>query len=86
MKKVMSIIAVALFTATFVACGPSAEEKAKMDKMLKESLKESATDLFQCSRCKKRKTIYCEVQTRSSDEPMTKFITCLECGYKWKQY
>lgn len=62
------------------------EEKAKMDKMLKESLKESATDLFQCSRCKKRKTIYCEVQTRSSDEPMTKFITCLECGYKWKQY
>jgi DNA-directed RNA polymerase subunit M/transcription elongation factor TFIIS len=62
------------------------EEKAKMDKMLKESLKESATDLFQCVRCKKRKTIYCEVQTRSSDEPMTKFITCLECGYKWKQY
>jgi len=62
------------------------EEKAKMDKMLKESLKESATDLFQCNRCKKRKTIYCEVQTRSSDEPMTKFITCLECGYKWKQY
>ena len=62
------------------------EEKAKMDKMLKESLKESATDLFQCIRCKKRKTIYCEVQTRSSDEPMTKFITCLECGYKWKQY
>jgi DNA-directed RNA polymerase subunit M/transcription elongation factor TFIIS len=62
------------------------EEKAKMDKMLKESLKESATDLFQCTRCKKRKTIYCEVQTRSSDEPMTKFITCLECGYKWKQY
>ena len=63
-----------------------AEEKAKMDKILKESLKESATDLFQCLRCKKRKTIYCEVQTRSSDEPMTKFITCLECGYKWKQY
>lgn len=62
------------------------EEKAKMDKILKESLKESATDLFQCTRCKKRKTIYCEVQTRSSDEPMTKFITCLECGYKWKQY
>ena len=62
------------------------EEKAKMEKILKESLKESATDLFQCSRCKKRKTIYCEVQTRSSDEPMTKFITCLECGYKWKQY
>jgi DNA-directed RNA polymerase subunit M/transcription elongation factor TFIIS len=62
------------------------EEKTKMEKILKESLKESATDLFQCPRCHKRKTIYCEVQTRSSDEPMTKFITCLECGCKWKKY
>ncbi|MBA3665383.1 MAG: hypothetical protein H0W61_14395 [Bacteroidetes bacterium] len=31
----MSIIAVALFTATFVSCGPSAEEKAKMDERAK---------------------------------------------------
>ena len=30
MKKVLSILAVAL-VATFVACGPSAEEKAKME-------------------------------------------------------
>ncbi|MCE3229735.1 MAG: hypothetical protein K0S32_4286 [Bacteroidetes bacterium] len=35
MKKVMSIIAVALFTATFVSCGPSAEEKAKMEERAK---------------------------------------------------
>ncbi len=35
MKKVMSIIAVALFTATFVSCGPSAEEKAKMEENAK---------------------------------------------------
>lgn len=62
------------------------EEKTKIEKMLKESLKESATDMFHCPRCHKRKTIYCEVQTRSSDEPMTKFITCLECGFKWKKY
>jgi len=62
------------------------EEKVKIEKMLKDSLIESATDLFICPRCKKRKTIYCEVQTRSSDEPMTKFITCLECGNKWKKY
>jgi hypothetical protein len=30
MKKVLSILAVAL-VATFVACGPSAEEKAKLE-------------------------------------------------------
>jgi len=62
------------------------EEKTKLEKILKDSLIESATDLFECPRCHKRKTIYCEVQTRSSDEPMTKFITCVECGCKWKKY
>ena len=62
------------------------DEKTKIEKMLKDSLEESATDLFKCPRCHKRKTIYCEVQTRSSDEPMTTFITCLECGKKWKKY
>jgi DNA-directed RNA polymerase subunit M/transcription elongation factor TFIIS len=62
------------------------EEKAKTEKMIKESVLETATDIFQCRRCKQRKTIYCEVQTRSSDEPMTKFITCVVCGLKWKQY
>ena len=62
------------------------EEKTKIEKILKDSLIESATDMFECHRCHKRKTIYCEVQTRSSDEPMTKFITCLECGCKWKKY
>jgi DNA-directed RNA polymerase subunit M/transcription elongation factor TFIIS len=62
------------------------DEKTKIEKMLRESLEESASDLFKCPRCYKRKTIHCEVQTRSSDEPMTTFITCLECGKKWKIY
>ena len=35
MKKVFSIIAVAAL-ATFVACGPSAEEKAQMEERAKE--------------------------------------------------
>ena len=62
------------------------DEKTKTAKMIRDSLEESATDMFSCPRCHKRKTIYCEVQTRSSDEPMTTFITCLECGKKWKKY
>ena len=62
------------------------DEKMKIEKLLKESLQESASDLFKCPRCYKSKTIHCEVQTRSSDEPMTTFITCLECGKKWKKY
>lgn len=31
MKKVLSIVAIAALTAGFVACGPSAEEKAKLE-------------------------------------------------------
>ena len=62
------------------------DEKTKIEKMLKESLEESASNLFKCPRCYKSKTIHCEVQTRSSDEPMTTFITCLECGKRWKKY
>ena len=39
----------------------------------------ATTDLYQCWKCKNRKCRMVELQTRSSDEPMTKFITCLEC-------
>ena len=35
MKKVFSIVAVALVATSFVACGPSAEEKAKMEENAK---------------------------------------------------
>jgi DNA-directed RNA polymerase subunit M/transcription elongation factor TFIIS len=60
------------------------DEKLKVDKMLNESLQESATDIFECPRCHKNKTIYLQIQLRSSDEPMTNFITCMNCGNKWQ--
>lgn len=37
-----------------------------------------------CSKCKSKKTYSYQLQTRSSDEPMTNFVTCAECGHKWK--
>ena len=42
------------------------------------------TDSFKCGKCKKRECIYQELQLRSADEPMTIFITCLNCGHRWK--
>jgi transcription elongation factor S-II len=60
------------------------DEKYRRDKVLFESKKEAMTDQFQCKRCKGRETCYYEVQTRSADEPMTIFITCLNCGNRWK--
>lgn len=42
------------------------------------------TDMFQCGKCKKRKCSYYELQTRSGDESMTIFISCLVCGNRWR--
>ena len=42
-----------------------------------------ATDIT-CSRCKKNRISYYELQTRSADEPMTCFYRCLTCGNRWK--
>ncbi len=42
------------------------------------------TDQFRCGKCKQRRTKYYQMQTRSADEPMTTFVTCLNCGHRWK--
>ena len=44
-----------------------------------------ATDIFKCGNCKQKQCTYYQLQTRSSDEPMTCFITCMNCGNKWRQ-
>jgi DNA-directed RNA polymerase subunit M/transcription elongation factor TFIIS len=50
-----------------------------------EGNKSIATTQFQCNRCHKRECTYYEMQIRSADEPMTKFINCLNCGKRWRQ-
>ena len=64
--------------------------KAAIEKMIETEKKlysknESASIFMWCSRCKKKsKCDYYQMQTRSADEPMTTFVTCLECDRKWK--
>lgn len=41
------------------------------------------TDEYKCSKCKQRKCSTYSLQIRSSDEPATIFVTCLNCGKKW---
>jgi len=45
---------------------------------------EASTDNFTCWKCKSKKCTYYQLQTRSADEPMTTFVTCLSCGCRWK--
>jgi len=60
------------------------EEKIKKDKSKYEINLEAATEEFTCYRCGKNKCTYYELQTRSADEPMTTFVSCLHCGNHWK--
>ena len=46
---------------------------------------EASTDSFICRKCKSTKCTYTQVQTRSADESMTIFVTCLNCKCRWKQ-
>lgn len=45
---------------------------------------EAMTDIFKCRKCKSNKCSFYQLQTRSADEPMTIFVTCINCGARWK--
>jgi transcription elongation factor S-II len=60
------------------------QEKMKRDKYKYETNLEAATDTFKCRKCHSNKCTYYQMQTRSADEPMTTFVTCIECGNRWK--
>jgi len=60
------------------------EAKAKRDKNKFETNIAAATDTFTCRKCKSNKCTYYQMQTRSADEPMTTFVTCIDCGNRWK--
>lgn len=47
-------------------------------------LSEDYEGMLKCGKCKGKKTTYYQMQTRSADEPMTTFVTCHDCGNKWK--
>ena len=60
------------------------DAKTTRDRYLYEINKEMATDAYTCGRCFKKECTYYQLQTRSADEPMTTFVTCLNCGKRWK--
>jgi transcription elongation factor S-II len=46
---------------------------------------EAAGIFIACPKCRSNAVDTEQKQTRSADEPMTIFITCLNCGKKWRQ-
>jgi DNA-directed RNA polymerase subunit M/transcription elongation factor TFIIS len=68
------------------------DKKTKDEHKFKPNI-EASTDELICFKCKSKglpkeeytKCTYYQLQTRSADEPMTTFATCINCGNRWKQ-
>lgn len=57
-------------------------------KELKEAKKKNilTSNMYKCPKCKESKCTWNQKQTRSADEPMTIFVTCLNCNYNWRDH
>jgi transcription elongation factor S-II len=60
------------------------EYKRLRKEMIKGELENDVCGIFKCGKCKTMKTTYYQMQTRSADEPMTTFVSCINCGNRWK--
>lgn len=43
----------------------------------------AVSDMFACEKCGAKNCTYKQVQLLCSDEPMTTFLLCYTCGYRW---
>ena len=70
-------------------------KQQEIEQQIKKKVEEDRSDwqekhgevtegVYKCRNCGGKKTIQHEQQTRSADEPMTIFITCLNCKNVWK--
>ena len=58
--------------------------KSIRDKSKFEQNIEAMTDTFTCRKCRSKQCTYYQMQTRSADEPVTTFVSCILCGTRWK--
>ncbi len=59
------------------------EKKTANDEFLYLKKPGAITDQWKCGKCKENKCTYYQLQIRSSDEPMTTFVTCVNCCNRW---
>ena len=67
----------------------SSEKIDKADKVAVIEEKELTTYPrveMKCSECKHKECYFWTLQTRSSDEPETKFYKCTKCDHTWREY
>jgi len=62
-------------------------EKVAMKQMRRQrtiDIESISDGAFTCGKCRSKKSEYYQLQTRSADEPMTTFVSCVQCGNRWK--
>lgn len=60
-------------------------QKKELEKELtKKELEAEIQGAFKCKKCKSERTKHFQLQTRSADEPMTTYVSCVNCGTRWK--
>ena len=45
----------------------------------------ATSDMFVCPNCSSTRSTFYSLQTRGGDEPMTIFVNCADCNYKWTE-
>lgn len=75
--------------------GSDTDESYKMVKETKKKEKTAVVEKDQeslpktskkCPECGHGKAYWWMQQTRSADEPTTRFYRCVECGHTWREY
>jgi len=66
------------------------KEKRKKEKKIEVAIKgqdEHRTITKEnCEKCGNEKAYFWSLQTRSSDEPETRFFECTKCKHSWREY
>ena len=60
------------------------DARTKREQNFHDTRQIAKTDMFRCGKCKKRECSYYEMQVRSADESSTIFVSCLNCGNRWR--
>ena len=60
------------------------DSKSKRDANKFEQKIEASTDTFTCRKCRSNKCTFYQQQVRSADESMTTYVSCIQCGHRWK--
>ena len=83
-KDIASLSPDALHPSGLYAASIREQEIVRLRKELMADKDNNYKGMFKCGKCKSDKTTYYQLQTRSADEPMTTFVTCMNCNKKWK--